>query len=808
MAYIVDYAITENAAGGGSPVTCNVPTHQTNDYLVCMASVNGTTTFTMTGWTQIGTTQTANAGISTSAWYKKAASSSETASLTIGTPDDYTIKIISVRDADGTTFLSGTPISTNNTATATQWTSPAVTTADADTLVIYFHGYDGVTPMLHSDPGTMFLVSSDSTGTTAASSAGSAIAWYIQRSIGASPTPGWTCNTGDDRTNHVFAIKNAASGKIPAYIDDSVSVAQTIMEGHHFQTAAVNNIAFPTAVTISNIGPSGSGKTFTYDAGALVADYGKNPYSSSISNTPAATAATGVAGFEVTLTNTIDFSSGFIVGNIIASTPKMANYNHGSVAQGGTYITLASGTTANTDYRSYQIAARDSLPNTEGRMVFSVQPSQSTTAFGTNGSFSASAVKRILFGSNCPTATITLYTDSWFKVGKIGIAGGDSINPVDAEGLNAIGKSFRVDLLQKTGASGILALVPIQIGGGDAVNFQIDAGSLQFPRIYSQTKKEINYHGSAGSIGISYAGKSGDVISHTNSVVTSASTYYWEINSAATSAATWDFTGLTVVNANVTLRNVMTFSGMTFSSCPTIDATGCTIDGCSFSKLSTSNDSLTTNASTNIDNSTINTTSITAGNRWCSVADPSIFSGNQFVGSGTSGHAIRITTAGTYSLIGNTFTGYGGIAGSNLVANSGSTSAAIFNDSGGAVTLNISGGSSPSIRNGVGATTTVNNANTFTITNIVPNSEVRIFRTSDQAEVAGVEEIGTTAPSNCVIGDDGSRKKLTYSHNESGLAVYIVVTKTDYQHYYQDYTINAETQSLLVSQIPDRNFKN
>lgn len=847
MAYIVDYAITENAAGGATSVSANVPPHQTDDYLVVFSAVNGTaggtsgntnSGITVSGWTQIGTFQIANTGIASSVYYKKAASGSETCTVSITTADDYAIKVICIRDADTTNFLdSGTVVSSNNTSTASQWSSPTMSTNQNDSLVMYCHGYDGATPMLHTDPGTMSLISSDSTGTTANTSAGAAVAWYMQRTAGTTPGPSWTCNIGDDRTNHVFAIRNKSGGRIPAYIDDANTIAATVMGGHHFST--LNNLTFAGALTIANIGPSGSGKATTFDAAAATADYGLNPYSSALSSTPAATAATNAAGFEVTLTNTVDMSAGFLVGTIIASTPKMANYNHGNIIEGGSYVVLASGTTANTDYRSYQVAARDSDPNTGRRMIFSIQPSQSATAYGTNGSFSASAVKRLLFLSNCPTATITLYTAEWHHVTKIACAGGDSTNPVDTEGIAAIGSSFRIPLFERSGAAGLLCYVPIQIGGGDAVNFQIDAGSLQFPRVYNTTKKQVNFHANGSSaIGISYAGKSGDVIWHTNSVVTSPSPYYWEINSAATNAASWDFSGLVVVGATVTLRNVMTFDGMAFSNCSSIDATGCALTNCSIAKVPATNDSFTTNSSTTLSNCSIKTTTVTAGNRWVSIAtaDLDMFTNCTFTGSHTSGHAIRLSSGtGSVTLSGNTFTNYGpaarsfnaatgvntttdvitldsahgysngepayfqdqgGTAPTGLTdgslyyvrsessttitlydtsanaiaggatgraditaAGSGtqyiySAAAAIFNNTGGAVTINITdGGSTPSIRNSDGSSTTINNAVNLTVTVVdssngpIPLAQVAIYKVSDDSELMNEDTRDITAGS-------------------------------------------------------------
>ncbi|MBI3290362.1 hypothetical protein HYZ78_03110, partial [Candidatus Microgenomates bacterium] len=73
--------------------------------------------------------------------------------------------------------------------------------------------------------------------------------------------------------------------------------------------------------------------------------------------------------------------------------------------------------------------------------------------------------------------------------------------------------------------------------------------------------------------------------------------------------------------------------------------------------------------------------------------DPSDIKNTAFVFS--DGHAIEITATGTFTFEGNTFSGYGA---------DGTTDAAIYNNSGGIVTLNISGGgSTPTIRNGAGA---------------------------------------------------------------------------------------------------------
>ena len=63
-----------------------------------------------------------------------------------------------------------------------------------------------------------------------------------------------------------------------------------------------------------------------------------------------------------------------------------------------------------------------------------------------------------------------------------------------------------------------------------------------------------------------------------------------------------------------------------------------------------------------------------------------------------AGHAIYITTPGSYDYTLNSFNGYGVDT---------STDAAIYNNSGGAVTINVNSGDTPTFRNGVGASTTI-----------------------------------------------------------------------------------------------------
>ena len=713
MAYLVDYSTvsTATAAANKTITTANIPDHLLNDVIVVAittginsASITASGGVVGSSWTQIGATTTSGTLVS----------AAESCTLTFAS-DVSQIHIFVLRDVDTTTPIDVQSVAAGTTAS--QFSNASVTTTTADCFLLYYNALDSTAttpPAFHTAPdgNSHFIDCSDNGGTTqAANIATGCAAWYVQRAIGVTPTPAWNGSLTNVSIRATVAFRNKASGTIPAYIDNSVVIGTKLMDGHWWASATTrNNENFKaTPLTVTSIITHLGTLTGTFDAAATALDVGLNPYSPAISSTPG-TSATALTGFELGFpTTTINMTTGWIVGTIMESTPKAANFNMGSIATGGCFLSIGK----TTNYRIFQILAKDNLVNAEGRAVFSVQANQTQTQSGQSVTApTIASIDKICFLQRGNTATMATYVCDWHLIQKIIVAGGDAVTPVDSEGVYRIGKFARVKIIQKQGAGGLLALVPLQIGGGDAVNFNIDAGALQFPRIYSRAQKEIHYHGADNAIGISYAGKSGDVISHTNSVVTSASPYYWEINASATSAATWDFSGLVVVKALVTLRPVMTFDSMSFSNCTLVTTTGSTVTNCNF------------------------------GNSPIAVSSPAnaalISSSNITKTSGTS-HGITITgTAANCTLSGLIFTGY--------AASNGSTgNEAIFvNIASGIVNITISGGSTPSIRT-AGATVNVVSGAIVTFTGLPIGCDIVILTAGTNTVLQQVDAHATTS---------------------------------------------------------------
>lgn len=797
MAYIVDYSLTYAQAAAANTI-CSMPQHQTGDLLLAIVTMNSGSASTGTGGTAGWATwvNDATVTVNTSAYsWLDATAANNTLSLT--TADDYCCTIISIRDWDGTTPFDVTPNISGSTTASSAPANVAITPTNNNTLAIYMMSVAGIATAVHSPPGFHNLISYDNQGTNDTNSAVTQSVCWTHHSTGgtAVPVPTWDSSLSGAYARMTFAIRNATNGTIPAYIENSPLPATKLFGGH----TVLNGVSLTGSNTMT--GNMTNGKTTGYVAGSSAngADLGVNPFSSGFSKTSATQAASGLTGFQVNV-GTQDFTTDLLVGSVIGGNPKMGAFGIGSVNEGGCVVRIG---TAASVWKAYQVAAKDASPSTAERVVFTIKPGYATTQYGTAGTYTgASATTLIQLLSNQPSFSSTVIWSEFYRARAHVISGGDATTPVDTDGMASIGKSYRLPVIQKNGGYGLLSYVPIQIGGGDAVNFQIDAGALQFPRRYDATKKEIGYHAPDNALGISYAGKSGDVIHHTNSVITSPTPYYWNINAAATSAADWNFTGTTVVNANVTLRNVYTFDSMSFSDCISIDASGTTVNNSNLSLVSTTNNSLTVTSTTVFDNCDFNTTRISAGIGMTSLSLTTgvPFSTCSFTGSGTTGHAIIITQAGTYAFSNLTFTGYGGTPGDNATPNSGSTSAAVYNNSGGAVIIQATGGTQPSVRNGAGATTDVQTSADVLISNLIPGSEVRAYTGSINDPLNAVEIGGT---------ESSTGTSFTFTQSSSGISGYIQIFKSDLQPILLEPIVYTGTfKEYPVQQTNDRQYEN
>ena len=159
----------------------------------------------------------------------------------------------------------------------------------------------------------------------------------------------------------------------------------------------------------------------------------------------------------------------------------------------------------------------------------------------------------------------------------------------------------------------------------------------------------------------------------------------------------------------------------------------------------------------------------------------------------SDGHGVELTTprVATQTSKGNLFSGYG---------STGTNDAAVYNNSGGAVTINVSnGGDSPTYRNGTSATTTVNNNIAVTFTGMRDNTEVRVYDAGDGSQISGIE--------NATAGGVDNRS-FTWTDAAANVVDYVIHHETYENIRVEGFTVPSSDSSIPIQQRLDRNYNN
>ena len=188
-------------------------------------------------------------------------------------------------------------------------------------------------------------------------------------------------------------------------------------------------------------------------------------------------------------------------------------------------------------------------------------------------------------------------------------------------------------------------------------------------------------------------------------------------------------------------------------------------------------------------NATIsNSTSSATGGLILDRLDATNLSNVSFVSGGT-GHAIYITVPGTYTFTNFTYTGYGA---------TGTTNAVVYNDSGGEVNINLSGGDPPTYRNGAGATTNVIVTATLTLTGLPQGTLTTIVEVADRNNVLFQGTVGVTNQIN-----------YSYGGSEAGTVVDVMFMNQLFDPNIgdlYDFMLPSIDTSIPISLITDRTY--
>lgn len=242
-----------------------------------------------------------------------------------------------------------------------------------------------------------------------------------------------------------------------------------------------------------------------------------------------------------------------------------------------------------------------------------------------------------------------------------------------------------------------------------------------------------------------------------------------------TNDATIALTNCTFVDmATFVFDSNSTIDGVKFTRCGQVTQGGGDFDNCVFDE-STAAVALLVDNPDNIDDCTFN--------------------------SDGTGHAIQLTSAcagNSYTLTNLWVSGY--------ASSDGSTgNEVIYNDSGGAVTINVDGGSGVSnisVRNGTGASTTLVANYSFTVKGLELNTEVTIVTAGTSTELFHAE--------NATTSDGDGKYQVTYSHS-GGASVDVLIHHVSYQpdvNNIYNLTLPSVNSEVKVNMFADLNYEN
>lgn len=742
MAYITETQQTVTEAPVAS-LDVGLAAHSTGDLLLLCLTQDGAATAITTatpGWTAIGT-QVASGGSRQAWFYKVAASGSETEPTFTGSNDDWIVFCLVIKDADTTTPIHGSARSDWNNPAGGTIPSAALTTTNNDCLLLYSWGSDNQIEMI--TPPSDLTVADKSVGLGVTAFVG----WRNQYTAGA--TPSITClhevaNEGGN--TWAIAVNNASSGRIAPEVRPACDVIRyygsTIWGG---SWSALSTLAASiNGVTCSSTAPA------IIAAGMVESAWGSaTGVSTSTSTTPS---------FEGGIDT---FPAVDVTGKLLTFLFNIATTT--SVLRWGPFgIGLIFGDVAG-NWAAYQILPRSAF-KVRG-YAFAMVPGEGTP-FASSGTLDLTQINRIgLFSERTASTTAAGIYGIKYLMLQSGatITGGSPGNPGGVANLN-IGLNTGWDIFgtcNLQGSGQFLAKQSLQLGDGSTPTYiNLAASSIELPLVRQSITNPIagsNFLPGDNNIDFIIRASATDDINLASSIIASSGPQDFSIHASSSNLADYDFTGCSILGWTVT-NNV---AGIVFNSATFNQTRGITLNGGGM------------NSCIIVDS--ISPTAVTTNN-------PEQIVDCRFISAGT-GHAIEMTAAGTFDFTGNTFTGYGA---------AGTTDAAIYNNSGGLITLALDAGDpTPTIRNGAGASTVIASVPLSVTATVLANSRVQLYNVTQATELNNI--LNATTAYSYVVG----------SGAVAGDVLRLRVTKLGFAPIESSAELGASTINFIVPQFAD-----
>ncbi len=570
MSYVHDqtFAIVSSATS----ITVPLPDHAQNDGLIIWV-VKGANTNTLSigsGFTEL--LENGYFGTRVAVYHKVAGASETDPTVTISSGTDVLhAHCFTIKDINTGGIFDPTNPYVISTHFANSGTTTALTTTEDNQLILHLVAADSQRNIQLEDSVMFLPFYRDQLLTSGA-------AYDFQASSGSTNPVSWNQSHSDDGQIVTLAIRSSGTPVVPPACSGNAGTLFSFMDS--YSTGPFSGGSTDPSADFSTI----NSITYNYDAFGVLADanraYGYDGILSQFNTSG------GISG-GIWDCNSVDLTGEKVCMHVMPGRtidPKFVP----TFSSVGVILGLKSGTTTRA-YRFWHVSGFDSSPNIKSLHAVVIDPADTNYTFGSDvGTFDITDITGIFFGYNRDNTGSTQSQLGAYIASELGTATlilGSSGRPCMIESFQDIVQTHGLETVINQGglsAKQWQSLQKLKVGNGtDVVYFEDSGVSLEFPEIRNEADKKGSINVDEGYFGIEFEGVLGDTIKLTDSTITGVSTWNFDISSGSTSAATWDFAGLILNNANVTLRDIFATaaSALTFRNCPTFTGNSADLSG-------------------------------------------------------------------------------------------------------------------------------------------------------------------------------------------------------------------------------------
>lgn len=718
MPYIVT-SETTLSDGAINNVDVPMPTgHQADDMTVLIISQDGgaTTISTPSGFTQIGTQAAAQAQRTTAFFRIHTASGEADVNIT-GTADEWIVTSILIRGAT-TLSIDANDRTDSLNSTSNSLTSGTVTTSVDNCLILSAFGFDAAFKLILDNNGVNSTVNINKQINGC-----SQICQYFNQ-ITAGTTTALTALSevqSEGGSALIIAVREATPST--ALLSPCVTKCYDVIKRYGGITSAATTVAAfirHDGVTWADANGTIVPTTINSIATATIATFAEVAFQGGISTWGSMTglsytgSAIDTTGRWYGRTHTI--SSTDMSGKIFSIEFMLSDVSTSRLGSQGCLVYFED---SGGNWAALQLSRRQGVVAGLAYVYFA--DIDTVTPYASGGTIDWTDITRVAYlihKVTTATNAVILRIKNFLLLDKVIMVDGSSASPCSPASLEkilggldpGIGGHGGYLLATVQGKGQALARYGVQYGNGSRKAYtDLSATSQELPLRPNTSISGRFWQVTNNSLASEYRiyASANDTYKANACVIATDTRQNFVIDPSSSSSATYDFSGASIIGYDITHNTAgIEINGATINNCQ-VTLNGGGLNSCTI--VNPFNRVITNNPENIVD---------------CS-----------FTSKGT-GHAIEISATGTFDFFGNTFSGYGADS---------TTDAAIYNNSGGAVTLTLQAGDpTPTVRNGSGASTTIASPPVTVSATVLADTRIQLYNVTAATEIDNVLETTTT----------------------------------------------------------------